>query len=271
MRIINIPPYKGPNYTPEAGHYLVREVLAMMAKKGQLQGIEVDIDEGYPVDPDKPTETRDDEVLAMITPGLLSRVRHYSEMGKYDAIVTSGSIEPGFFAAREISKIPIACAIHAAVHAASLIGDRFSIIELTDPMAKIVRRFVDSYGFGHKLASVRTLGRSSTFMMGIVRKVKKEDRLKIPEARKHIDHIGELCTEAIEKDRADCLILGCPPLQCLEDEIRVILDEKGYEEIQLISEIPAAVEVAKLMVNMKLIQSPRAYPGEDLKAKPEFR
>jgi allantoin racemase len=271
MKIIDIPPYRGPNFTPESGHYLVKEVLAMMAQRGQLQGIEIDIDDGYPVDPTKPTEKRDDEVLAMITPGLLSRVRHYSEMGKYDAIVTSGSIEPGFFAAREISKIPIACSIHAAVHVASLIGDRFSIIELTDPMAKIVRRYVESYGLGHKLASVRTLSQTSTFMMGIVRKVKKEDRLKTPEVRKHLDQIGERCAEAIEKDRADCLVLGCPPLQCLEDEIRVLLDQKGYGEIQLISEIPAAVEVARLMVNMKLIQSPRAYPREDLKAKPEFR
>ncbi len=271
MRIIDIPPYRGPNFTPEAGHYLVKEVLAMMARKGQLEGIEIDIDDGFPVDPTNPTEKRDDEVLAMITPGLLSRVRHYSEMGKYDAIVTSGSIEPGFFAAREISRIPIAWSIHAAVHVASLIGDRFSIIELTDAMAKIVRRYVESYGLSHKLASVRTLSRSSTYMMGLVRKGKKEDRLKTPEVKKHIDQIGELCMQAIEKDRADCLILGCPPLQCLEDEIRIVLDQKGYEEIQLISEIPAAVEVAKLMVNMKLIQSPRAYPREDLKAKPEFR
>ena len=33
----------------------------------------------------------------------------------------------------------------------------------------------------------------------------------------------------------------------------------------------AAVEMARAMVNMELIQAPRAYPSDLLKAKPEFR
>ena len=33
----------------------------------------------------------------------------------------------------------------------------------------------------------------------------------------------------------------------------------------------AAVEMARAMVNLKLMQAPRAYPGDALKAKPAFR
>lgn len=269
MKLIDIPPYRSVNYTPERGHYLVAEIIENMRKKGQLEGVEIDIDDGYPTD--HTAETRDEEILANITPGFLKRVREVSEMGKYDAIVTSGSIEPGFFAGRMISKIPIAFCVHSAVHVASLIGERVSIIELTDPMAPIIRHYVQLYGFGDKLASVRTISRSSKYMMGFILKYKKEERMKVPEVQKFMNDIVSHCIKAIEKDRVDSLILGCPPLQCFEDEIRHALDEAGYGEIQLICELPAAVEMAKAMVNMKLIQAPRAYPRDALKAKPEFR
>jgi len=269
MKLIDIPPYRGVNYTPEEGHYLVREIVDNMRKRGQLEGVEIDIDDGYPTE--HRAVNRDEEVLASITPGFLTRVREISEMGKYDAIVTSGSIEPGFFAGRMISKIPIAFCVHSAVHIASLIGDRFTIMELADPMSQIIRHYVQLYGLGHKLVSVRTLSSSSTVTMGYIRGYKKEERRNVPEVKKFLDDTVAQCRVAIEKDMADSLILGCPPLQCFEDEIRQGLDEAGYSEIQLISELPAAVEVAKAMVNMKLMQAPRAYPSDSLKAKPEFR
>jgi len=269
MKLIDIPPYRSVNYTPERGHYLVVEIIENMRKKGQLEGVDIDIDEGYPTE--HTAQARDEEVLANITVGFLKRVREISEMGKYDAIVTSGSIEPGFFAARMISKVPIAFCLHSAVHVASLVGDRFSIIELTDPMGQIIRNYVQLFGLGNKLASVRTLSSSSTYTMGFILKYKKEERMKVPEVKKFMDDILAQCTKAIEKDRADSLILGCPPLQCFEAEVRHALDEAGYGEIQLICELPAAVEMARAMVNMKLRQAPRAYPSDALKAKPEFR
>ena len=43
------------------------------------------------------------------------------------------------------------------------------------------------------------------------------------------------------------------------------------QEINLIGAFPAAVEMARAMVNMRLRQSPRAYPTDALKAKPAFR
>jgi len=269
MRLIDIPPYRSVNYTPEKGHYLVTEIVENMRRRGQLEGVEIDIDDGCPTE--HTGENRDEEVLAYITVGFLKRVREISEMGKYDAIVTSGSIEPGFFAGRMISKIPIAFCVHSAVHMASLIGDRFTIIEQADPMGQIIRHYVKLYGLGDKLTSVRTIGRSSTHTMGFILRYKKEERIRVPEVKKLIDDILAQCVVAIEKERADSIILGCPPLECLEDEIRQALDGAGYDEIQLISEFPAAVEMAKAMVNMKLMQAPRAYPSDALKAKPEFR
>ncbi len=269
MRIMDIPPYRSVNYTPEKGHYLVVEIIENIRRRGQLEGVEIDIDDAFPVDPN--VTSRDEEVWAHITVGFIKRLKDVLATGKYDAIVTSGSIEPGFFAGRMISKIPIAYCLHSAVHMASLVGDRFSVIEQFDPMGQIVRHYVQLYGLADKLASVRTIGQTSTHTMGFILNHKKEERMKVSQVKQILDAVMVQCKAAIEKERADTIILGCPPLQCLEDEIRQSLNQAGYGEIQLISELPAALEMAKAMVNMKVVQAPRAYPGDQLKAKPEYR
>ena len=83
--------------------------------------------------------------------------------------------------------------------------------------------------------------------------------------------VGSECIKAIEHDRVDTLILACTPLQCFEDETRKELDRLGYDEIPIVCEFSAAIELAKVMVNLKLVQAARAYPDDSLKAKPEFR
>ncbi len=277
MKLIVIPPYRAQNYTPEKGQYMVREIVDDMKEKGQLEGVEVDIDPGHPVENTIDTAGRREEVVMAyrafdeISAGTVRRVRMFCEGDKYDAIVTSGGMDPGFTGARMVSKVPVAAALHSAVHLASLIGDRFSVIHLDDPTAIFVRRAVQSYGLSHKLASVRSMGHSSPSTMAVLRKTKKGERGKTPEGKKFIDDILIQCMAAIKEDRTDCLIFGTPAIQCLHDEVRERLDEAGYGEIQVICGLRAAVEMAKAMVYMKLMQAPRAYPSDSLKAKPKFR
>jgi len=247
---------------------MVRELIADMKEKGQLEGVEIDVDDGYPVED---TTRRDEEILAIINAGILSRVKMYCNGDKYDAIVTSGGIEPGFLGARMISKIPVTGSVHSAVHVASFVGERFTILHLNDPTALVVRRLVQSYGFGHKLASVRSIGHSSPAIMQVLRKYKKGERGKAADGKKLLDDMVDPCIKGIEEDRADCIVFGCPQPQCLEDEIRQRLDELGYAEIPLVSGFRAAVQMAKAMVNLKLMQAPRAYPSDSLRAKPKFR
>ena len=154
---------------------------------------------------------------------------------------------------------------------ASRIGDRFSAIHTSDPTSVWVRRLAEISGLSHKLISVRSIGHSSPNMMIVLRKYKKEERGKASEGKKLIDDIVDRCIAAIEEDRVDSLIFGPPHPQCLQDEIRQRLDELGYSEIQIVGGLRAAVEMARAMVNVKLMQAPRAYPGDALKAKPEFR
>jgi len=268
MRLITIPPYKALNYTPEKGRFIELELLENMRKKGQLNGVEMDVDDG--TDLGHRREERDEEFSAQIALAVLSRVKEYCDSGRYDGIITIGSIL-GFSASRMVSKIPLVSSVHSAFHVASLIGERFSVIEATDAQALIARHFGQLYGFGEKLVSVRPMSHSSTSLTKLINNYKKEERITVPEFKTCVDDIVTPCTEAIEEDRADCLILSCTPIQCFEDAVRERLDSLGYEEIQLVCQYPAAVEMAKVLVNMKLVQAPRAYPSAYLKAKPKFR
>ena len=269
MKLIVIPPYRGMNWSPAEGHYMLRPLVDNMQKRGQLEGVEIIIDDGHPLE--QSTESRDEAVYADITAGFLKRIKMYGEGDRFDAIVSSGGSDLGFYGVRLSSKIPVSYSIHAAVHVASLVGDRFSIITATDTQAQIIRHFVQLYGLSHKLASVRYVSRSSTQHLGIIRRYKREERSTVPEVKALIDDIVAQYITAIEKDRADSLIIGSPYQNCFVDDIRQGLQESGYGEIQLIGAFFAAVEMAKAMVNLGLMQAPRAYPSDSLKAKPEFR
>lgn len=268
MKIIVIPPYKAFNYTPEKGRFIELELLDNMRQRGQLDGVQVNVDEGH--DLGHRREPRDEEFAAEIIVGQLNRVKLYCHSGKSDAIVCVGSIMD-FSAARMVSKVPVVSSVHSAYHAASLVGDHFSVIEATDPQALIARHFAQKYAFDHKLASVRVMSRSPQEMTKFIGQYSREERSKAPEYSGIVNDMVAPCVKAIEEDRADTLIFSCTPLQIFEDGVRQRLADLGYGEIQIVSQLPAAVEMAKVMVNLRLVQSPRAYPSAGLQAKPAWR
>ncbi|MFC1862086.1 aspartate/glutamate racemase family protein [Chloroflexota bacterium] len=257
---------------------MVRELIDNMRKKGQLEGVEIDVDDGLPLPPGREEMDyhRGGDFYEYVSVAIAQRVRYYSEMGKYDAIVGTGDLDPGFFAARIISKIPFTSGGHAALHIASLIGDRTTFIGMGDKSSVIIRRCVRDYGFDHKVVTVRCPHPPSSEVVAhsynlFARDYKKEERHKVPEIKKAISDLTDQCIAAIEKDRVDSIILGPSIIAIFEDEVRQGLDKAGYSEIPIIVALSAAVEMAKAMVNMKLTQARRAYPTSELKAKPEFR
>src|SRR5262245_27982800 len=197
---------------------MMRELIAGMKARGQLDGVEIDIDEGEPTEHGE--ETRDDEVVANIAVGIIKRVKAVCAMGKYDAIVTQAGIEPGFLAAMSVSTLPVAYPLHSALHIASLLGEKCCALTTTDAQASIVRRNAQLYGMSHKLTSVRYVSRSSTYTMALVRKYKKAERAKSPEVREFVGAIVDQFVRAIEDEGADCVIIASPHQQCFLDEVR---------------------------------------------------
>jgi Asp/Glu/hydantoin racemase len=271
VKIIDIPPYRraGVNYDPAEGHFMMKELISNLRANGQLEGVEITIDEGEPTEHGE--ETRDEVVIANIAVGIVKRVKAACESGQYDAIVTQAGIEPGFLAARTASKLPIAYPIHSALHFASLIGEKCCVLTTTDAQCQTVRRSAQLYGLSHKLTSVRYVSRSSTYTMALVRKFPKAHRLGSPEVQEFVDSIVNQFVRAIEDEGVDTVIIGSPHQQCFLDEVRHGLDAVGYDDIQLLGAFACAVEMARAMVHMKAPQAPRAYPNDALKSKPAFR
>lgn len=266
MKLIIIPPYQ----TAELKwHEVDRELLSNLEARGQLAGVEAEVDEGYLIE--SPTgEGRDEEFLATITLGMIRKVKEYSALGRHDAIVILGVLSPGFSAARAVSKIPVTGQLHSSLHMASLVGRRFGIIHAAASSALILRNRCQEYGFGEKVASVRYIGRSSTYLYRLIRDNPKESRRDAAEVRKLVAETTEQCIAAITKDRVDTLIISVEPLQALEDEIRHNLDAAGFAGVPIIGELSAGVETAKALVSAKLMPAARAYPSADLKAPPEY-
>ena len=268
MKLIVIPPYRGMNWIPTDGHYMLSELINAMQKRGQLEGVEITIDEGQPSEHN--TKTPGDAFYIDATAGFLKRIRIYCDGDKYDAIISSAGNDLGFHAARMLSKIPVVFSLHAVIHIASLIGDRFSVLQPVYSSALTSRHSAENYGFGPKLVSARYLSYPKDKIAELVYK-KKEGQVESSEMKKFIDEVMAQCIMAIEEDRVDTLALVFPGLQCFVDEIREKLNGSGYNEIPIISALPAAIEMAKAMVNMKLKQASRAYPSHSLKAIPKFR
>lgn len=269
MRLVAIPPYKNPAV---GWGWVLRHLLDDYRKTGGLDGVDVDVDEGYLVE--STSEARDEEVLAVINVGIINKVKEYARTGKYDGIVLTGGIDPGFIAARVVlqDKIPVTGAIHSALHVASLVGERVSEIHTVPSSSLIVRHLGERYGFGDKLVSVRIPWHTSTEAYRFLEKYRDNwpGRLDDPGLGKVMDDITTECIAAIEENRADSLILACEHLQACADGVRQRLDQSGYREIPIIRALPAGVEMARAMVSMKLLQAARAYPGHDLKAAPKY-
>ncbi len=269
MKLVIIPPYRGMNWTPTEGQYMLRELVATMKNRGQLEGVEITIDEGHPTD--HTAENRDDAVYVEVTAGFLKRVKLYGDGSQVDAIVASAGNDHGFFAARMISKIPVTFSFHAALHAASLIGDRTTTVQPVDSSALVSRRYAENYGLSHKLITARNVSYTTTQIARLSRKYIQGKRVETPEIKKFLDAVMAQYIAAIEEDRVDSLLVVFPGLQVFDEEIRKRLDASGYSEIPIVCALSAAVEMAKAMVLMNLTQAPRAYPSDSLKAKPKFR
>ncbi len=119
-----------------------------------------------------------------------------AEKEGFDAACISCFDDPFLYPAREISKNMVVTAPgEASMHLASVLGHSLSIIVGRDKWIPQMRENVCKYGLERKLASFRSLG------MGVL-DFHKDERATMEKFRQEI-------RLAIEKDRAEVIILGC--------------------------------------------------------------
>jgi allantoin racemase len=239
MKFHFIPPFKTPSGKASAAARCLREIEA----EGLLEGIQWDI---APGNPGPAPDTRED--MAAAIPGLLKIFREACESRKHDALILLGGLEPGLFPAREIAApygIPVVGGTSSEVAFASILGNRYSIIEALDWMAIAMRQNIMSYGMNEKCASIRSIEWHPGSLNG-----------DPPEAA---DAFVRECIEAIEKDGADVIVVGCNQLLWIQPLAQKRLIESGYE-VPVLHPYKCAIEIAKALVNMKITQSKFAFP-----------
>jgi Asp/Glu/hydantoin racemase len=252
MRLKFIPPFRMMNLPPGDEYAHLQEAyLKEIEKEGLLEGVEWDVDAGV-----SGPHVDNREELAQITPGVLKLVREASQSRRYDAIVILGGLDPGLYAAREIANVPVLGCTNSAIHIASLLGNKFTVIDALECMAIMIRQNITVYGLNEKCASVRSIELPS--------KLRREAAKT--RSKKWIEKSVQEAVAAIEKDGADVITFGCTGLMWMQPFLQRRLDEKGYG-VPVLHSHKCAIELAKALVNMKLSHSKMAFPSKEAKLK----
>ena len=107
---------------------------------------------------DWPVENR--EEFAYVAAARLPIIREACESGKYNAIVLLGGGEPAFMESREIArpyKIPVTACAFSQMHIASLLGNKFSVIDIAENHNMYYYNLVVQHRFTDRCASIRNI------------------------------------------------------------------------------------------------------------------
>jgi allantoin racemase len=96
-----------------------------------------------------------DEYVAAI--GVMEEVHKGADQG-IDAYIIACFDDPGLYAAREITDVPVVGIAEAAMHLATMVASKFSIITVIPRTRLMLEELVKKYGLEKKCASIRASG-----------------------------------------------------------------------------------------------------------------
>ena len=126
--------------------------------------------------------------------------------GTYDAVVVAAFGDPGLLALREVLKCPVTGLTEAALASAMLLGQKFSIVGISQRIRAWYRETVDSYGLSSRLCSIRALDEPLADI-GLVQADQGQ-------------RLVALAKRCVVEDGADVIILAGAPLAGLARTVR---------------------------------------------------
>ncbi len=231
-----------------------------------LSDVDWDVHPG-PIGPfgDSFVETR--EEFATVGVLRLPIVREACANGKWDAIVLLGGGDPGFAEAREIGQrhnIPVVACAHAQMTVAAMLGNKFSVLDVSEAHNMQMYNLVIQYRFTEKCASVRCidapLPRPSRPGAGNAQAEKAVVDAGRPSEL--LDRAVAEAVAAIEEDGAESLIIGCSAIYWMRPHLEQRLGEMGWE-VPVLEGYRAAIEMARLLANLGLSASGLAFPRDN--------
>lgn len=148
-----------------------------------------------------------------------------------DGVVVAAFGDPGMPALKELCDVPVIGITEAALCAAALQGQRFSIIAISDRITAWYRDCVEHFGLGSRLASIRSINQSLKGI-GTVQQDFKETLLA-------------LSRQAVAEDGADVVILAGAPLAGLAREL------EGQIPVPVVDGISAGIRMTEAVVALQ--------------------
>ena len=211
-----------------------------------------------------PVETR--EEFAIVGASRLPIVKTACESGKYNGIVLLGGGDPGFSEAREIGRrygIPVTACFSAQLHIAAMLGNRFSVLDISEAHNMHLCNLVVNYRFKDKCASVRSVNFPLPRPPHFDERPIQDEKQKAArgENSEMLETSVTECVAAIEDDGAEVIVLGCSGAFWMQPYLQKRLNEMGWE-IPVLEGYRCAIEQAKTLVNLGVDASGLAYPGD---------
>lgn len=180
-------------------------------------------------------ESHYDEALAV--PGLLAEIAAGEAEG-FDGYVIACFGDPGLKAARELAHAPVVGIAEAAMHLASMLGSRFSVVTTLERTVGQAWHLAEAYGMDRFCAKVRAC---------------ELPVLELEEPGSGArERILQECRLALEEDGCDVLVLGCAGMADLCAFLSRTL------QVPVIDGVAAAVQLVDSLASLGLRTSKRA-------------
>jgi len=186
-------------------------------------------------------ECHHDDVWAAA--GVTEQVRRGEAEGA-DAYVIACFGDPGLKAARELARGPVVGIAEAAMHLASMIGSRFSVVTTLGRTMGQAWHLAEIYGMERFCANVRAC---------------ELPVLELEEPGSGArERIVDECRRALEEDGSDCIVLGCAGMTDLCAHIEQVL------AVPVIDGVAAGTKLIESLVALKLRTSKRGELAKPL-------
>ena len=181
---------------------------------------------------------------AMCQPDTILKIIDAEKEG-CDGVVIDCMGDPGLQAARECVSIPVIGPCETAMHYASMLGHKFSVLTVLERTIPLIENLSLLYGVSSKVASITPVN---------IPVLELEDDLDYT-----LNKMTEVSLNTIKNDYASIIIFGCTGMLGCADALKSKLMEKGYD-VPVIDPIPLAVQTAYTCAKLKLSQSKHSYP-----------
>ncbi|KHN90479.1 Asp/Glu racemase [Pectobacterium actinidiae] len=167
-----------------------------------------------------------DEAIAAV--GVLDQVKLGKAQG-VDGHIIACFGDPGLLAAREVASKPVIGIAEAAMHMATLVATRFSIVTTLPRTVIIARHLLQRYGFEHHCAALHAIDLPVLALeqdSGIAQK-----------------KVREYCIQSLRQDGVGAIVLGCGGMadlaQALTQELAIPVIDGVSAAVKLIESLSA--------------------------------